>query len=143
MSLTPDYTALDNDTFVNLLWSVISKKAFNVLEIIEVKNALISIFSDELSELKTSEHDSFLSEKIKSYQDSILSFGEVYTPLKRHFNNDVLDLWVSKNPTLAFPVDINNIDSNPSSKSIGDDDNGLAVDCDEHLKLNGNTNLIY
>lgn len=48
--------------------------------------------------MTTDEENDILTEIIQNYGiGHILSIGDIYTILREHYNNEILDLWASRN----------------------------------------------
>lgn len=119
---TPNYNLISQEEELNLLWTVIEDEGTNLLFIDGFVGAFYEDFEDELSTVESSEVEEFISNELLRFGKSILSFSAIYEFLREHFNNKVLDEWVLRNPLKAYSIDIKEIQTNPFSLSISDDD---------------------
>lgn len=138
--MNADYSQITQEEERQILWQIIQSEEFDILTLPEVNAELReSLNNDVLSEhesrngtdssgdLSDTDFDGILGNIIQQRGQSILSEGDVYSELREHFNNKILDQWESENPAKAYPIDVEVIQEHPASLSISDDD--LCASC--------------
>lgn len=123
----PNYNLISQEEELNLLWLVLQNEGVDLLSFDGFVGAFYDDFEDELSTVESSEVEEFISSEILRFGKSILSFSAIYELFRDHFNNEVLDEWVLRNPLKAYSIDVKEIQTNPFALSISDDDH--CSDC--------------
>jgi hypothetical protein len=139
--MQPNYDAMTDTEERKIIINLIDNGTFDLARNPEVHGILREEFNNDVLERFSAKHgtddyDRLLEPEFcellnaitdEMSTDVLLGIGDIYSVVKEALNNDVLDQWVAENPTKAYPLTFVEVQDNPMSLSISDDD--LCADC--------------